>query len=837
MFIIQENFKKIDFSIKNKKHLFLLIFIGLFFTNWLNSQNAIIRGKVTDVFSRPIQFANISIKESSIGTVTDNRGLFEISVPSGVDLTVEVSYLGYETQNLKIKLNANEILTLNFILKESVNVLPEANIEVSGERHFTAVRLNPEISMKIPTPGGFEDILKSLPSVSSNNELSSQYNVRGGNFDENLVFVNDIEIFRPLLLRSGQQEGLSFINSDMVASVIFSAGGFDAKYGDKMASVLDIKYRKPVDFRGNFTASLLGSNAHVEGVSRDHLFRYNMGIRYKTTRYLLSSMDTRGEYEPSFLDYQAYLTYDFSDKFELSFLGNVSNNVYRFLPVDRETKFGTLNEALKIMMYFEGKELDKFRNYTGALTGTIKANKNTTLKFIFSSYYTQENESFDILSQYFLNELDKQLGSNNLGDSVSNIGIGSFLNHARNRLEGNVLSIRQLGEIKFEDHKLEWGIQGNYESFDYKIHEWNMIDSAGYSLGSYGYSTEYLIPANRDIVPLFFTDISQTNINSFRINSFIQDNYMLNFDKFDLSVGGGLRFNWWNFNNEFLISPRFNAGLKPDWKKDIVFRLAVGLYHQPPFFKEIRRLDGTLNHQIKSQSSYQFVVGTDYIFKMWNRPFKLVSEVYYKYMYNLIPYEIDNVRLRYYGENISKGYSAGIEAKVNGEFVPGTESWFSIAIMQTMEDIEGDFYKKKNPDGSIDTIYMGMIPRPTDQRVNFGIFFQDYIPKHETWQAFINILFGTGLPIEKSPITPRYAPYRRVDLGIAKLLKSHEKEINTGKFLHNFNDIWISLEVFNLLDINNEISYTFVTDIRGWQYGVPNYLTGRRLNLKLMMRF
>ncbi len=815
----------------------VLFFVYFFLPLSVFSQQAKITGKVTDVFQRPIEFANVVIKGTVIGTVTDKTGSFEIFVPAGKEIVIEVSYIGYESFQKNILLNSNENIIINFILKERVNFLPEANIEVTADRHFNAVRLNPEISLRIPTPGGFEDILKSLPSVSSNNELSSQYNVRGGNFDENLIFVNDVEIYRSILLRSGQQEGLSFINSDMVAGIVFSAGGFEAKYGDKMSSVLDIKYRKPREFRGSFTGSLLGTYAQVEGVSKNHLFRYNMGLRYKTTKYLLSSMDTRGQYDPSFLDFQTYLTYDISDKFEINFLSNISNNVYRFIPKDRETKFGTLNEALKIMMYFEGQEIDKFRNYTAAFTGNYKLNKNINLKFIASSYYTNENESFDILSQYFLNELDKQLGSDNLGDSVANIGIGSFLDHARNSLNGMVFSFKHIGESKFDNHKIEWGFQANYESFGYSVHEWNMIDSAGYSLGSYGYSTEQLIPPSRSIVPLYFTDISRTDISSYRFSSFVQDNYMLDFKNFDFSIGGGIRLNYWTYNNEFLISPRVNLGFKPNWRKDIVFRLSTGLYHQPPFFKEIRRLDGTLNDNIKSQSSYQIVGGTDYLFRMWDRPFKLVGEVYYKYMYNLIPYSIDNVRLRYYGENISHGYSVGIEAKVNGEFVPGTESWFSIAVMQTMEDIEGDFYRQRNPDGTIDTIYLGMIPRPTDQRVNFGIFFQDYIPKHETWQGFINILFGTGLPVEKSYITPRYAPYRRVDIGISKLLISENAGIKSMKIFNNFKDIWISLEVFNLLDINNEISYTFVTDIRGWQYGVPNYLTSRRVNLKLLAKF
>lgn len=806
-------------------------------TGQLMSQTALIKGYITDKQSKPFQFANISIAEKGLGVASDKNGYFEIKVPSREDLVIEVSYISCENFRAMVNLEPGEVFELNIELVESMNILPIFNVTAKSDRHGGAVRLNPEISLKIPTIGGFEDMLKSLPSVSSNNELSSQYNVRGGNFDENDVIVNDVEIHRPLLIRSGQQEGLSFINSDMVSAIVFSAGGFEAKYGDKMSSVLDIKYRKPTSFGGSVTASLLGTNVHIEGTNKTHLFRYNTGFRYKTTQYVLSSMDMTGKYDPTYLDFQTYMTYDFSEKFELSFLGNISSNSYSFVPEDRETSWGTLNEALKIMMYFEGQELDKFKNITGAFTGEYKLSNDLKMKFIASGYYTSEQETFDILGQYYLNELDKQLGSDNMGDSVSNIGIGSYLNHARNYLNGYVLSFKHTGDFKTGDHNILWGAQYNYETFDYSVHEWNMIDSAGYSLGSYGYSESALTPADREIVPLFMTDIDHFDITSNRLSAYIQDSYLIDLENAEFSIGGGIRFNYWDFNNEFLISPRLNMGFKPDWERDVVFRFATGLYSQQPYFKEVRKLDGSLNHDIKAQSSYQVVLGSDYQFKAWDRPFKLATEIYYKYMYNLIPYSIDNVRIRYYGENIATGYSMGVEAKVNGEFVPGTESWFSIALMQTKEDIEGDFYQQKDDEGNVDTIYFGLIPRPTDQRLNFGIFFQDYIPKHETWQAYINILFGTGLPVEKTDPTPRYSPYRRVDLGISKQLKAEEKALKEGNPFRHFKSIWLSLEVFNLLDINNEISYTYVTDIRGIDYGVPNYLTGRRVNLKLIAKF
>lgn len=666
------------------KFIFNIIILCLI-SSFAFSQTAKLSGNVYDSNSKALHYANISVLGHKIGTTSDKNGFFELTVPASVDINVEISYLSFETKTFLLHLKPNEVFNIEINLVESANILPSAEIVSTTDRHGSAMRLNPEISLKIPSIGGFEDMLKSLPSVSSSNELSSQYNVRGGNFDENLVFVNDIEVFRPILIRSSQQEGMSFINSDMVSAVVFSAGGFEAKYGDKMSSVLDIKYRKPSQFGGSINASLLGSNVHVEGVSKNHLFRYNTGLRYKTTKYVLGTLDTEGNYDPRFFDFQTYLTYDFSDKFELSFLGNISNNVFDFIPKDRETSWGHLNEALKIMMYFEGQEKNKFQNMTGAITASYKKSKNLNMKFILSSYYAMEQETFDILSQYYLNELDKQLGSDNLGDSVANIGIGSYLNHARNYLDAYVSSFKYIGDYKIGNHNILWGTQYNYETFNYAVHEWNMVDSAGYSLGSYGYSQQELIPANRDILPLFYTDIDNMAIYSNRINAFIQDSYLIKLNAGEFSMGGGLRLNYWDFNKEFLLSPRLNIGFKPNWKKDIVFRFSTGLYHQPVFFKEVRRLDGSLNSDIKAQSSYQLVAGGDYIFKAWGRPFKLVTEAYYKYMYNLIPYDIDNVRIRYYGENLASGYSMGFEAKVNGEFVPGTESWFSVAIMQTME--------------------------------------------------------------------------------------------------------------------------------------------------------
>jgi hypothetical protein len=795
-----------------------------------NAQSAKISGRVIDQTGAPIEYANISISEYSTGVASDKFGMYALEVPANKLLEIEVSCIGYEHEIYKVTLNADQSYYKDFRLKQATNYLPTISVEDKMERHNTIVRLNPEVAQTIPTSGGFEDMLKTLPSVSSNNELSSQYSVRGGNFDENLVYVNDVEIYRPLLIRSGQQEGLSFINSDLVSSVVFSAGGFEAKYGDKMSSVLDIKYRRPTDWRGSFTASLLGANAHFEGTSKNHRFRHITGFRYKTTKYVLGSMDTEGAYDPRFTDIQSFLMFDATEKLELSFLGNYSKNEYRFIPQDRETSWGTLDEALKIKMYFEGQEVDKFATLTGAFTGNYRPNKATQLKFIISSFYTSEEETFDILSQYYLNELDKQLGSDNLGDSVSNIGVGSYLNHARNYLTGYVVNAEHKGSWNKNDQFMDWGFGYKIELFDYRINEWQMNDSAGYTL-----------PYSDSTVDFYDINVADYFIQSNRITAYWQDKFVFDLDSTQFGVSGGIRFNYWDYNNQLLLSPRVSISLKPNWKKDIVFHLSSGMYHQPPFFKEMQRPDGTLNEDLKAQSSVHVVLGSDLQFSAWNRPFKLVTELYYKYLYNLIPYDVDNVRIRYYGENMAHGYAIGAEAKLNGEFVNGTDSWVSLSVMQIQEDIEGDFYVTENANGTMDTTFPGFLPRPSDQRVNFGIYFADYLPGNPTWQVYLNLLFGTGLPFgppnsERYMATSRIPSYRRVDVGFSKQLIGN-KALSDHNPLRHIKSLWLSAEVFNLLDINNTISHIWVSDIYGRSYAVPNYLTGRRINVKLMMKF
>ena len=799
------------------------------------SQNSIFKGIVTDNKFIPINEVNIKVVElPSIGATSDTKGMFSITIPSNNELTIEFSHIAFQHKTIKINLSPNEIFENKIILEELYNVLPDVEIKEQSQRKLGYLTLNPEILLK-STGQNFEDFIKLLGSGSSNNELSSQYNVRGGSYDENLIIVNDIEIYRPILIRSGNQEGLSFINSDMVSSLSFSAGGFEAKYGDKMSSVLDIKYKKPREFGGTFSASLLGGNAHIEGTALNNLLKYNTGIRYKTTRYLLNSMDMAGKYDPNYLDFQTYITYNINEKLELSFLGNINDNRYNFIPQTRSTAFGSIDQALGLNIYYEGQEKDRFTSETGAFTVSYTIIPDTlVLKFIVSGYYTNEQENFDIMGTYFLNELDNRLGSDYLGDSVQNIGQGKYLEHARNYLNGGVFSLKHIGNYKYKKHDIQWGIQYSHENMLYNVYEWNMVDSAGYSL-----------PRNQQGVDLSYVFIDDFNLYSNKINIYIQDSYEISLnDKSDLYIGGGIRLNYWDFNNQFLVAPRFNIALKPYWKKDFLFRFSTGLYHQPPNIKEIRRLDATINYDIKAQSSYHFVLGSDYEFKMWNSPFKLVTELYYKYLYNINPYTIDNVRIKYFGENIAHGYATGFETKINGEFVKGTESWFSIGIMKTAEKIDGLFYKQRNEQGNYDTTYYSQyILRPNDQRLNLGIFFQDYLPGNSTWQASLSLFFGTSLPaniINKNKEILSFSKlpaYKRVDLGISKQILSKNREITTENFWSNIKEMWISLEIFNLLDISNTVSKTWITSTDGLLYGVPNYLTSRRLNLKFSCKF
>ena len=783
------------------------------------SNNATILGRISNENGEALEMVAISMKNYPIGTTTNRNGEYLLRIPSKKKVTLVFSSVGYLPVEREVNAGEEEKLEINISLNKSEQQIDE--VTVAGQRinRGNVSRIDTKFLNNMPDAafGGVEALIKTLPGVSSNNELSSQYSVRGGNFDENLVYVNDIEVYRPFLIRAGQQEGLTFINSDLVSSIGFSAGGFDAKYGDKMSSVLDIKYRKPIDFQGSASVSILGGSFHIEDISKNKKLSHISGFRYKSNRYLLNSLDEKGEYDPRFTDFQTYITYSFSPKFDLSFLGNLARNKYQFEPKTRQTQFGTWNNALNATIYFQGHEVDQFTTATGALSANYHPNDNLNMKVIASAFNSTENESYDIWGDYYLNELERDMGSEELGDSVLNLGTGSFLNHARNNLVANVFSIDHKGAYNSDKHLVNWGLKMQIEQIDDYMNEWIYRDSTGYSLP---YSDKHVYLFSRS-----FTDFT---LHSLRFSGYFQDTYKLPVSRGEMYLTAGIRGNWWDYNKELLVSPRASVSFYPDWKANISFRLSAGIYNQPAFYKELKDLQGNINPDIKAQKSAQFVFGSEYIFQAWDRPFKLTSELYYKNLYYLIPYKVDNVRIRYLSNQEAKGYAAGVDLKVNGEFVSGIESWASLSLMQTAEDVMNDGY--------------GYIPRPTDQTLNFSVFFQDYFPGNPTYKMHLAAYFGSRLPTgppnsERYMDTFRMPSYRRVDLGFSKVLINEEHKFRKGHILDQVKDMWISLEVFNLLGINNTISYFWINSNSGDQYGVPNYLTGRKVNLKLSVKF
>jgi hypothetical protein len=810
---------------------FLLILSAA--SSFAQSNNATLYGKITDEKGNPVELANISIRNSTIGTVSDRNGAYLLRIPSKKPVVIVYSMIGHKPVEKSITAEEEQRVELNVTITQIDQEIGVVDVTEHRRNKNNMDRIDSKYLTNITDAGtgGVEALIKTLPGVSTNNELSSQYSVRGGNFDENLVYVNDIEVYRPFLIRAGQQEGMSFINSDMVSSIEFSAGGFDAKYGDKMSSVLDIKYRKPTEFAGSVTASLLGGSLQLEDLSKNGKFSHITGIRYKTNRYMLGTLDEKGEYNPRFIDAQTYLTYKFNKTFDISFLGNIAQNQYDFIPQTRETSFGTYNQAYNATVYFDGQEVDRFATSTGALVANYHRGDRLNLKFIASVFHSKEEETYDIQGQYYLNELEKNLGSKNLGDSVLNIGIGTFLNHARNYLDATVYSFEHKGAYNSERHLLNWGVKVQTEKISDKMNEWILRDSTGYSLPYEQYNPDVLYnsgtEADREL-KLYSTTNTDNRMNSTRLTGYFQDTYQIPLGKGSLYATGGLRSQYWSFSNEFLLSPRVTLRYYPDWEANFVFHLSGGVYDQPAFYKELKDRYGTIYPNTKAQRSTQVLFGTDYIFRAWDRPFKFTSEMYFKVMANLIPYQIDNVRIRYIPSQTANGYATGLDMKVNGEFVSGIESWASLSIMKTEEDILNDGH--------------GYIPRPTDQRFSFSVFFQDYFPGNPTWKMHLTAFYGSRLPTGP-PNSERYMdvfripPYRRIDLGISKVLINKDHQAYKYKAFDSIKDLWLSLEVFNLLGINNTISYLWVANNAGDMFGVPNYLTKRKLNLKLTVKF
>lgn len=804
--------------------------ILLIFSCSLSAQQAMLKGVVTDASGKGLEMVNVVVKDVAGGETTDKNGKYSIKIPAGKTVSVVFSCIGFETHIEELIVAQNQTQKLDVVLNASAQDIEQVIVEDAQVRNSTLLRINPNVMNVLPdASGSIESLVKTMPGVASNNEMSSQYSVRGGSFDENLVYVNDIEIYRPILVRSGEQEGLSFVNSDMVSNLLFSAGGFDAKYGDKMASVLDIKYKRPVGWGVTASASLFGASITTQGDAFNHRLHHISGFRYKRNKYLLNSLETSGDYDPKFADFQTYVTYDLTERVEVGFLGNYSSNVYNFWPKDRTTKFGLYNQPMELRMYFEGGERDSYRTLMGAITTNVKVNDDFQLKFTASAFKTAERETYDILSEYYINEIETAVGASNFGDSVKTLGIGGFLEHGRNYLDAKVLSLEHKGMLTVENHFFNWGIKANRQIINDDLSEWVMIDSAGYSISSNNSG-------------LYHTLRAMNNIESDRITAYAQDVYSFVVDSANVHITYGVRANYWNFNNELLISPRVSISYKPNWESDWLFKFSTGLYYQSPFYKEMRTLQGVVNKDIKAQKSIHFVLGADYNFSAWNRPFKFITELYYKMLRDLVSYQVDNLRTIYSGRNDADGYAFGLDMKVAGEFVKGVDSWLSLSLMKTEEDIKDDSFQRTFDDGTTQTIYPGYIPRPTDQRVNVSLFFQDYLPGNEAYKVHLQLNYGSRLPFGP-PNSPRYMStgrmpaYQRVDLGFSRTLKNKNRNYPAGHIMHYVKDAWIGAEVLNVTDRHNVAAYEWVSDYNGLQYAVPNSLTGRRFNVKLSVDF
>ena len=825
-----------------KFRLFLISLLCLFsFTGIQAQQKVRIYGYVIDTDNRGVEMANVYLENTTTGTTTNQNGYYEINTEIKDSATIVYSLLGYQTIKHTI-FSKQRILQISVELPSITKNIKEIDVVAQRRQNSSIDYIDPSRYKLMPNAaGGIESLLITFAGVSQTNELSSQYNVRGGNFDENIVYVNGIDVYRPLLIRAGQQEGLSFINPDMVKSVGFSAGGFDAMYGDKMSSVLDIQYKKPIENESSASVSLLGASAYLATANKK--FTQLHGIRYKTSKYLLGTLDTQGEYSPNFIDYQTYLTFDLSPKWELTFLGNFSQNTFNFKPETRETNFGTYQTARNFTVFYEGNEKDLFRTSFGAFTLNHKPTKNLKLSWLATFFYTNENETYDILGEYTLNEVKKD-PENTEEEGGATLGIGKYHEHARNRLNATVANISHTGEFKKDNNLLKWGATLQYEKITDKISEWEWRDSSGYSL-----------PFNDQNVKLYYNMKASSSLPSVRTTAYIQDSYKHNSEAGLLTLTGGLRANYWSFNNELLVSPRVSMAYIPHWEKDFSFRFATGLYYQAPFYKEIRdtitdalgNVEISLNENIKAQRSLHFVLGGDHYFRAWGRPFKFSTEAYLKLADRVVSYSIDNVRIRYSGENDAKAYTAGLDFKIFGELVPGTDSWINFSLMNSKEDLLNDSYIKNeyDDDGEIvskETVYPGWLPRPNEQRYAFSMLFQDYLPNNPKYKMQLKFIWSDGLPFG-APRNVAYRAafrtpaYRRVDIGASRVLVSGTDKWLDRNWLKHVKNIWINVEVFNLLDFKNVNSYYWVTQIDGTQVATPNYLTERQLNLKLIVDF
>lgn len=792
-----------------KLKLFILQIICLCAFVSAQAQTFTLSGRVIDENNDPVEFASVSCPKQGKTTMTSLKGDYSLQLQSADSVEIRFSMVGYKTKVRTLRRPRGK-QTMQVVLHSSDNALSE--VTITGKRIETGQtqELSKEHLKSMPSTTGnaVEEMIQSQAGVSTHSELSSQYNVRGGSFDENSVYINNVEIFRPFLVRSGQQEGISVINPDMVEKIGFSTGGYEARYGDKMSSALNIEYRRPKRFEASATASMLGASAFV-GMSNKK-FSWSNGLRYKTTKYLLGSMDTKGEYQPTFIDYQTYLTYSPNKRWDIKFLGNISDNHYNFTPEDRETNFGTMENVKAFKVYFDGQEKDVFRTFFGSLGITRKFNENTSLSLIASAFNTREQEKYDIQGQYWLTQTE----------TSENLGVGTYFQHTRNYLKAHVESAKLLFKTKQKKHNIEAAFTYKWEHIEENSVEYEMRDSSKYSIPHTGKDL-YMIYSMR----------AKNTLTANRVEAYAQDTYRFTGSegKTLYTLNYGLRLAYWSFTKETILSPRLSLGIIPAFNENITMRFATGLYYQAPFFKEIRDTTTTngityasLNRKAKSQRSIHFIAGFDYRFKMNNRPFKFTAEAYYKALGNLVPYSVNNVKVVYYGDNMCSGHAAGLDLKLFGEFVPGTDSWVSLSLMNTSMKLNGK-----------------SIPLPTDQRYAVNLFFTDYFPGTTRWKMSLKLALADGLPFsaphrELESNVFRAPAYKRADVGLNyRIIDNSDRH----KKRNPIRNLWVGAECLNLFGINNVNSYYWITDVTGQQYAVPNYLTGRQINVKLSVDF
>lgn len=827
-------------------HISVLLFTIISFISFAQS-TAIVKGFVKDSLGTGIPDVQVAVLENpTYQTITNSKGEYQLNVPSDKKITLVFYNISYKKVQKVISLKANEVLTFNIQLSFS-NLI--SDVQVVYQSQPTEMQtIQPQLFFKLPSStGNIEDLIKTQIGVTSNNELSSAYSVRGGNYDENLTYINDIEIYRPFLVRSGMQEGLSLPNPEMVQNMQFAAGGFEARYGDKLSSVLDIQYRKPTQFKGSASAGLLVNNLHLEGITKNHLLNWSLAARYKSNQYLLKTLDTKGDYRPTFWDAQLFLNFNISPVLSAEILSIYSDNLFLVIPATRQTDFGTVNNAVRLTIYFDGQSKMHYRTLVNAASILFKPNDKWKIKWINAHYYASEQELYTVQGQYLIDQLEADPASENFAQVAFNRGVGTYIENGRNKLNAQVASSEIKTTYQYTDKiQILHGIRCQFEQISDKLNEWRYNDSAGYN-----------IPYNPNDIQLNDVYKTQNALQSFRLMHYHQINWENTSDAQKWYLTFGVRGNYWTVNKQYIFSPRATLAFKPNPLSPWSFKFSSGLYYQPPFYRELRDIEGNIHTNVKAQQSLHLVLSADKELKLWNRPFKMSMAAYYKYLNHLIPYEIDNVRIRYFAANSAIGYATGADFRITGEFVRGLESWLSIGLLRTMEKspdyVHYLYYNKSGQliipgytfdQKPVDSVKIdpGYIPRPTDKLLTFNVFFQDYLPKLPDFKMNMNLIFGTGLPFgppnhKRWEQTQRMPFYRRVDVGFAYQFLKPQREKKSKNIFNHLQSAWLFLEVFNLLQVNNTVSYTWLKDVTGRTYAVPNYLTNRQLNLRLYIQF